>query len=59
MTYHPDAGWLRDHGVNPEKASCVELANVRNFLEWTREQPSMLLHELAHCLPSSVSARGL
>lgn len=48
MAYHPDAGWLRDHDMNPEKARCVELANVRNFLRWTREQPWMVLHELSH-----------
>ena len=34
--------------MNPEKQKCVELANARNFLEWTLEQPWMVLHELAH-----------
>ena len=48
MAYHPDAEWLRQHGVNPEKQKCVELANARNFLNWNREQPWMVLHELAH-----------
>src|SRR5690606_4277430 len=48
MAYHPDARWLREHGMNPEKAGCVEVANARNFLAWTREQPWMVLHELAH-----------
>ncbi|SIO29150.1 hypothetical protein SAMN05444166_3542 [Singulisphaera sp. GP187] len=48
MAYHPDATWLREHGMNPEKAGCVELANARNFLSWTIEQPWMVLHELAH-----------
>lgn len=48
MAYHPDAGWLREHGMNPDKARCVELANARNFLSWTREQPWMVFHELAH-----------
>jgi hypothetical protein len=48
MTYHPDPGWLREHGKNPDKAGCVELANARTFLEWTIEQPWMLLHELSH-----------
>src|SRR4051794_5518237 len=23
MAYHPDAGWLRGHGMNPDKARCV------------------------------------
>ncbi len=48
MAFHPDAGWLREHNMNPEKAGCVEIANGKNFLEWTRQQPWMVLHELAH-----------
>jgi hypothetical protein len=48
MTYHPDAGWLREHGMSTKKARCVEVANARNFLAWTRNQPWMVLHELAH-----------
>ncbi|WP_435009789.1 hypothetical protein P12x_001028 [Tundrisphaera lichenicola] len=48
MAYHPDPSWLQDHGMNPEKARCVELANARNFLRWTEQQPWMVLHELAH-----------
>jgi hypothetical protein len=48
MAYHPDAGWLRGHDMNPDKAKCVEVANARNFLTWTRQQPWMVLHELAH-----------
>ncbi len=48
MAYHPDAGWLRDHGMNPEKAKGVEIADARNFLAWTADQPWMVLHELAH-----------
>lgn len=48
MAYHPNADWLKNHGVNPEKEKCVELANARNFLDWTLEQPWMVLHELSH-----------
>lgn len=48
MAYHPDPGWLREHDMTTDKARCVELANARNFLSWTLEQPWMLLHELAH-----------
>jgi hypothetical protein len=48
MAFHPSADWLREHKVNPDKARSVELANARNFLSWTQEQPWMLLHELAH-----------
>ncbi|MEM7196695.1 MAG: hypothetical protein AAF402_17350 [Pseudomonadota bacterium] len=46
--YHPSIEWLRNNNVNPDKARCVDIANVQNFLDWTIEQPSMVLHELAH-----------
>jgi hypothetical protein len=46
--YHPSRQWLTENGYNPEKAGAVEIANAGNFLTWTREQPSMVLHELAH-----------
>lgn len=48
MCYHGHGRWLRAHGVNPDKTDQVELANARNFLSWTRHQPWMVLHELAH-----------
>ena len=48
MAYHPDPRWLVDHGLNPDKAKCVELANAEAFLDWTKAQPWMVLHELAH-----------
>ncbi|HVX10079.1 MAG TPA: hypothetical protein VHC22_02650 [Pirellulales bacterium] len=48
MCYHPDPGWLREHDMNPDKARSVELANARNFLSWTKDQPWMVFHELAH-----------
>jgi hypothetical protein len=48
MAYHPDPGWLKEHDMNPEKARCVEIANARKFLDWTFDQPWMMLHELAH-----------
>ncbi len=48
MCYHESPDWLRDHGMNPDKAGAVEIANATNFLSWTREQPWMVLHELAH-----------
>src|SRR5687767_3135632 len=46
--YHVSADWLRSNGYNPEKAGGVEIANARNFLAWTKQQPAMVLHELAH-----------
>jgi hypothetical protein len=49
MCYHASADWLKQHGMNPQKAGAVEIANCRNFLDWTvRDQPWMVLHELAH-----------
>jgi hypothetical protein len=48
MCYHPDAGWLRGHDMNSDKARCVEVANARNFLTWTKQQPWMVFHDLAH-----------
>lgn len=50
MQYHPDAGWLEAHGYSKELAKCVHLpravdvASRRNI----REQPWVILHELAH-----------
>ncbi len=46
--YHPSRGWLKANGFNPEKAGSVEIGNAKRFLSWTREQPWMVLHELAH-----------
>lgn len=47
--FHPSAQWLNQHGYNPEKAGCIEVSNIHNFIQWSRTaQPWMLLHELAH-----------
>lgn len=48
MAYHPGADWLKEHGLNPQMAKGVEVGNIRTFLDWTRQQPWMVLHELAH-----------
>lgn len=48
MAYHPNRRWLEEHGMNPDKVKSVEIAHARNFLEWTKNQPWMVLHELAH-----------
>jgi hypothetical protein len=48
MCYHPDTGWLKGKHCNPDKARGVEIANPKNFLAWTKDQPYMVLHELAH-----------
>ena len=46
--YHPNPEWLRQHGADPLLAKAVQVTDARHFLDWTRNQPSMLLHELAH-----------
>jgi len=48
MCYHPSKDWLKNHDFNPEKERSVEIANAKNFLTWTIDQPWMVLHELAH-----------
>jgi hypothetical protein len=47
--FHVSAGWLKDNGYNPDKLRAVEINNARNFVAWSRrDQPWMVLHELAH-----------
>lgn len=47
--YHPGREWLENNGYAVEKAKCVEISNIRNFVNWSRQnQPYMVLHELAH-----------
>lgn len=48
MCYHPSREWLTENDFNPEKAGSVELAGAENFLGWTKAQPWMVFHELAH-----------
>jgi hypothetical protein len=56
MQYHPSAGWLKDHGYAEDLAKCVhlpraaDLATKRNI----REQPWVILHELAHAYHDQV-----
>jgi len=46
--YHPSRDWLVKNGFNPDKAKSVEIGNAARFLEWSKDQPAMVLHELAH-----------
>lgn len=54
MCYHVSEDWLASNGFNPEKAGDIEIGNARAFLEWTRDQPWMVLHELSHALHHQV-----
>jgi len=47
--YHPSAIWLIQNGYSEDKARNVEISNIRNYINWTKQnQPFMVLHELAH-----------
>lgn len=46
--YHPSRAWLTRHSRDPDLAGCVEIGNARTFVSWSRTQPWMVLHELAH-----------
>ncbi len=46
--HHPSRQWLIEHNYNPEKEDSIEIGNARNFLNWSRQQPAMILHEMAH-----------
>lgn len=46
--YHPNAGWLRQHGRDPAMTKGVEFTNVRIFEAEARRMPNFALHELAH-----------
>jgi hypothetical protein len=54
MCYHVSPEWLKQHGMNADKARGVEIASCKNFLSWTRDQPWMVLHELAHAYHDQV-----
>ena len=48
ISYHPSVEWLKEHGLNPDKAQSVEVGNCVRFLEWCREdQPFFMLQQLA------------
>ncbi|MCY2960120.1 MAG: metallopeptidase [Planctomycetota bacterium] len=54
--YHPSRTWLEENGCDPRMARGVHIANASNFLEWSHEQPAMVLHELAHAFHDRMSA---
>ncbi|HEU5119175.1 MAG TPA: hypothetical protein VFT74_21475 [Isosphaeraceae bacterium] len=56
--YHPSRSWLLENGYNPDKARGVEIGNAERFLSWSKTQPSMLLHELAHAYHDRVLGFG-
>ncbi len=53
--YHPDKDWLSQNGYNPLKAKAVEIANLSNFMAWSRQnQPWIMMHELSHAFHDQV-----
>ena len=50
MQYHPDAGWLKEHGYGEQLAKCVHIPTVEDFLSHyeNHRMPWVVLHELAH-----------
>lgn len=56
--YHPNAGWLREHGRDPRMARGVEFTNVRIFEAECRRMPNFTLHELAHAYHDRVLGFG-
>ncbi len=56
--YHPSRKWLEEHGFNPDKEKGIEFGNPENFLNWSHQQPSMVIHELAHAYHHQVLGHG-
>lgn len=46
--YHPEAGWLHEHGRDPAMAQGIQVSDVANFEKETNRMPNFMLHELAH-----------
>ncbi|HRP70714.1 MAG TPA: hypothetical protein PLY93_14405, partial [Turneriella sp.] len=53
-TYHPSREWLQENGWNSDKARGVEISNAKIFLEWSQDQPMLVLHELSHAYHDQV-----
>jgi hypothetical protein len=56
MQYHPGAGWLREHGYDPELVKHVHIPSAVRFVDLNhkRTQPWCVLHELAHAYHDQV-----
>lgn len=49
-SYHPDAGWLKEHGYSVNLTKCVHIPNAADFPEpqGIHRKPWVALHKLAH-----------
>ena len=56
MQYHPNAGWLADHGYATNLVRCVHIPEVADLVTPRNvvEQPWVILHELAHAYHDQV-----
>lgn len=56
MQYHPGAGWLRQHGYAADLSKCVHIPRAADLptSRNVREQPWVILHELAHAYHDQV-----
>jgi hypothetical protein len=58
MAYHPiGTDWLAFKQLNPDKQGAVDTGSAKRFLEWTQQQPWMVLHELAHAFHDRLPGR--
>ena len=46
--YHPERKWLVGNGYNPDKAKAVDISRAINIVRCYRDQPWVMMHELAH-----------
>lgn len=56
--YHPSVDWLRENGFNPDKVDSVDISNPEHFVDWSKKQPWMILHELAHAYHDQILKHG-
>ncbi len=56
MQYHPDLGWLKNHGHDPRLAKKVHIPRAAALLSRGQmfKHPAVLLHELAHAYHDQV-----
>ncbi len=47
IDYHPSAKWLKEHGLNPQWARCLVIANAYEFLALNDSKSGCLLSSLA------------
>lgn len=56
MQYHPEAGWLKEHGYHPGLAKKVHIPRADALLsrQYMLKQPAVILHELSHAYHDQV-----